>query len=102
MVRRSPSRRSRSTMFRRTSTAPAAAFAPTPPSMSRPTARPEYKLRGHVPHSMPVADLHVIGAGRSFAGLDQRLQAHQEDRPLRAAVVHELHRFPPTGVLEED
>src|SRR5262245_32143518 len=62
-----------------------------------PSARPS----SSVMLSMPVADLDVAGAGLPFARLDQRLQAHQEGRPLRAAVVHELHRLLPIQVLEE-
>ena len=50
---------------------------------------------------MPVADLHVVRAGRALARLDQRLQAHQEAAPLRAAVVHELDRLLPAFVLEQ-
>ena len=43
-----------------------------------------------------------MGMGRALAGLEQRLEAHQVDAPLGAAVVHELHRFPPAFVREQD
>src|SRR5215208_8229478 len=52
--------------------------------------------------SVPVADLYVVGGRGALAGLDEGLQAHQEDRPLGAAVVHELHRLLPALVLEQD
>ncbi len=51
--------------------------------------------------SVPVADLHVVRAGLAFTRLAERLQAHEEGRPLGAAVVHELRRFPPALVLEQ-
>src|SRR5581483_90601 len=53
------------------------------------------------PWSMPVADLGIAGIGRARAGLDERLQAHQKDRPFGGAVVHELHRLSPVQMLEE-
>src|SRR5205814_8397341 len=52
--------------------------------------------------SVPVVDLDVVRVGRALPGLHQRLQTQQENRPLGAAVVHELHRLLPTLVLEED
>ena len=42
------------------------------------------------------------GAGCALPGLDERLQAQQVDRPLRAAVVHEVDRFLPALVFEQD
>src|SRR5258705_114300 len=52
--------------------------------------------------SVPVADPDVVRAGLAFPGLHQRLQTHQENRPLGAAVVHELRWLLPVLVLEED
>src|SRR6266478_190254 len=40
--------------------------------------------------------------GRAFSGFEKRLQAQQKDRPLGAAMVHELHRLLPTLVFEQD
>ena len=48
------------------------------------------------------ADMGVVRVGGSFPGFHKRLQAHQIDRPLGAAMVHEFHRLLPTLVLEED
>lgn len=48
------------------------------------------------------ADMGVVRIGTAFPGFDERLQAHQIDRPLGAAVVHEFHRLLPILVLEED
>src|SRR6185437_3179390 len=50
---------------------------------------------------VPVADLDIVRRGLALAGLEQPLQAHQEGRPLRAAVVHELHRLAPALVPEQ-
>jgi hypothetical protein len=52
--------------------------------------------------SVPVADLDVVWLWGPGAGLEKLLQALQEDTPLGAAVVHELHRVSPTFVLEQD
>src|SRR3954462_11719611 len=52
--------------------------------------------------SVPVADLDVARLGVAGAGLEERLQAHQEDRPLGAAVVHELAGLLPADVAEQD
>ena len=51
---------------------------------------------------MPVADLDVARLGVAGAGLEKRLQAHQERRPLGAAVVHEVARLLPALVVEAD
>src|SRR5688572_7328150 len=51
---------------------------------------------------IPVVDLDVVRVGGTLAGLQKRLQAHQKDPPLGAAVVHELHRLLPILVREED
>src|SRR5690606_9540012 len=51
--------------------------------------------------SVPIADLRIVRARLTLAGLTKRFQAHQEDRPLGAAVVHELHGLLPSFVLEE-
>src|SRR4029453_6132707 len=59
----------------------------------RPTSRPTA--------SMPVADHDVVRRGLALAGLDQLLEAHQVDRPLGAAVVHELHGLLPAFVPEQ-
>ena len=40
--------------------------------------------------------------GGTLAGFEQGLQAQQKDRPLGAAMVHELHRLLPTLVFEQD
>src|SRR5258705_6656700 len=52
--------------------------------------------------SVPVADPDVVGAGLAFPGLHKRFQAHQKNRPLGAAVVHEFPRFLPALMLEQD
>src|SRR5216684_1903120 len=51
---------------------------------------------------VPVVDLDIVWLGRTFPGFEKRLQAHQKDPPLGAAMVHELHRLLPTLVFEED
>ena len=48
--------------------------------------------------SVPIVDLDVVGLGGTLPGLEQGLQAHQENRPLGAAVVHELHWLLPALV----
>src|ERR1700678_914323 len=52
--------------------------------------------------SVPVADPDVVRARIALPGLHKRLQAHQKDRPLGAAVVHEFHGFIPTLMIEQD
>jgi hypothetical protein len=52
--------------------------------------------------SVPVSILTSCGLAQPLPVSTQRLQAHQEDRPLGAAMVHEFHRFLPALVLEED
>src|ERR1700722_18993713 len=52
--------------------------------------------------SVPIADPDIVGAGIALPGLHQRLQAHQKNRPLGAAVVHEFRRFSPTLMIEQD
>jgi hypothetical protein len=51
---------------------------------------------------VPVVDPNIVWAGRTFPGLDKRLEAHQKRRPFGAAVVHELHRLSPALVFEEN
>lgn len=51
---------------------------------------------------VPLVDLDVVWPGGTFPGFEKRLQAHQKDRPLGAATVHELHRLLPTLMFEED
>src|SRR5690606_6470227 len=58
-------------------------------------ARPQWEP------SVPVPDLDVVRTWPTFPGLAQRLQAHQESRPLGAAVIHELDGLLPSLVLEE-
>src|SRR4030095_10356166 len=48
------------------------------------------------------ADMGVVRVGGTFPGFHKRLQAHQINRPLGAAMVHEFHRLLPTLVFEED
>src|SRR6266540_4718941 len=56
-----------------------------------------------VPRTLvPVVDLDVVGFWGALAGFDEGFQAHQEDRPLGAAVVHEFYRLFPALVFEED
>src|SRR6266853_3704403 len=50
----------------------------------------------------PAVELDIVWMGRAFSGFEKRLQAQQKDRPLGAAVVHELHRLLPTLLFEED
>ena len=50
----------------------------------------------------PAVKLDLVWPGRAFAGFAERLEAQQKDRPLGAAVVHELHRLLPACVLEKD
>src|SRR5262249_26342701 len=52
--------------------------------------------------SVPVADAHIVRARLALAGFTERLEAHEEDRPLAAAVVHELHGLFPAFVPEEN
>src|SRR5262245_15320831 len=51
--------------------------------------------------SVPVADPGVVRVRLALARLAERFQAHQEDRPLGAAVVHELHGLLPALVPEQ-
>src|SRR5205807_830154 len=50
----------------------------------------------------PTVQLDLVRRGGTFACLQKRFEAEQEDSPLRAAVVHELHRLLPICVLEKD
>src|SRR6266850_14752 len=51
---------------------------------------------------LPAIELEVVWRGGAFAGFEKRLQADQEDAPLGAAVVHELHRLLPALVFEKN
>lgn len=51
---------------------------------------------------VPVADLDVVRGGCARACLDELLEAHQEGRPFRAAVAHELSGLRPPEVAELD
>ena len=48
------------------------------------------------------ADMDIVRVGTTFPRLHKRLQTHQINRPLGAAVVHELYCLLPILVLEED
>src|ERR1700677_3711771 len=50
----------------------------------------------------PAVQFDFVWPGRAFAGFKKRLQTQQEDRPLCAAMVHELARLLPTLVFEQD
>src|SRR6266545_895892 len=50
----------------------------------------------------PAVELDIVWGRGAFAGLEKRFQAQQKDAPLGAAMVHELHRFLPTLVFEQD
>jgi len=44
----------------------------------------------------------IVRVGTAFARFHERFQAHQINRPLGAAMVHEFDRLLPTLVFEED
>jgi hypothetical protein len=48
------------------------------------------------------ANMGVVRVGTTFPGFHKRLQAHQINRPLGAAMVHEFDRLLPILVFEED
>src|SRR5262245_2579237 len=50
--------------------------------------------------SVPVANPHIVRCGPALTGLGERLEAHQERRPLGAAVFGELDRLAPVAVTE--
>src|SRR5438445_8771 len=54
------------------------------------------------PASIPIdRDADIVRKRRAFAGFDKRFQAHQEGRPLGAAMVHELALLLPALLLEK-
>jgi hypothetical protein len=69
----------------------------TPPDPMTPPMTPS--RCGLVPF---VGYVDIVWIGRAFPGFDKRFYAHQKERPLGAAMVHELNRLLPALVFEED
>jgi hypothetical protein len=50
----------------------------------------------------PAIEFDLVWPGATFPCFEKRFEAEQEDRPLRAAMVHELHWLLPVCVLEKE